>query len=577
MIERLNSADHSSRKPQVRQETNSSRNEINRLTDEKKTGHIWPPPILSSSQRGGIAMALTQENILKFLLDHGGQAKNSDLLNTFKLHLNCSDPAEKKQKRELFKEFVNNVAVVKEIEDVKYVFIKKKYGHLISGNPASSAQHSEQKKTSENTATLFVPGYDTKDRERVLHEKGKSSKLHTEQEPATSYTSDCVSINSRNTSSGFAVQKQSRVADLNPLNAQTVKVDRLPKYTQEEASKAEHCSPSDEVKIGKTGSKSALVAVKSGFETQNSQFHVNKDELKPIFPKEEMQKATQKPCALPLRLPPVEIKVEFVDSLPKDSDLSKGTIKQDIERSPRTKRRQFESIAASSSPQFRRAFKTTKPGEELKYPETVPLEAAEHEWLVRSAAGHWRQVYGLLLQDTLLTKKRDFMSGFTALHWAAKSGNNEMVCKLIEIAKRGGTQLDVNTKSYGGYTPLHIAAIHNHKSVMTLLVQDYAANVHVRDNSGKKAYHYLPVEAPPDLKQLLGEPLVMHHDIFKEKLEDDSFPELHKGFNTLSRLFQPHGGHRRKHKSLTGLYSLTEDLEEENAIKLTRPLSEMFL
>uniref|UniRef100_A0A8C9W249 Sosondowah ankyrin repeat domain family member Aa n=1 Tax=Scleropages formosus TaxID=113540 RepID=A0A8C9W249_SCLFO len=382
-------------------------------------------------------MAFTQEHVLNFLLDRGGRAKNSELLNSFKERINCDDPAKRKQNRELFKTFVNNVAVVKDIEGAKYVVIKKKYEHLISGKVDSR------------------------------HEKGKTLKPDIDHHlPAPSVKSDSSNISSRNTATGFPLQTD-RAGDLTPKNAQTHKEDRLPKYTREEPSVAQDCSPSGEERTGKT-----------------------------------------------------------------------------------------------------------RP--ELKFPDTIPLEPAEHEWLVRSAAGHWSQVHGLVLQDSLLAKKKDFMSGFTALHWAAKSGNNDMVCKIIEIAKRGGIKVDVNTKSYGGYTPLHIAAIHNQKSVMMLLVQDFAANVHVRDNSGKKPYHYLPVEASPDLRQLLGGPVIPHQGTFKEKLEEDLLPELPKGFNTLSRLFQPHGGHRRKHKSLTGLYSLTEDMEEESAVRRIRPVSDVF-
>ncbi|XP_018611943.1 ankyrin repeat domain-containing protein SOWAHA [Scleropages formosus] len=518
-------------------------------------------------------MAFTQEHVLNFLLDRGGRAKNSELLNSFKERINCDDPAKRKQNRELFKTFVNNVAVVKDIEGAKYVVIKKKYEHLISGKVDSRAQQREQKKNAEAPESLCSPGYDLEGRG---HEKGKTLKPDIDHHlPAPSVKSDSSNISSRNTATGFPLQTD-RAGDLTPKNAQTHKEDRLPKYTREEPSVAQDCSPSGEERTGKTRPAFPLAAVKSQLEMQSGQLHIKQEKLQPMMPKAEIQKTTQKPCALPLRFPLPEIKIEVVDSLPKNNDLSKDTTNHDIERSPRTKRRQLEGIAGSSSPQLRRAFKTTKPGEELKFPDTIPLEPAEHEWLVRSAAGHWSQVHGLVLQDSLLAKKKDFMSGFTALHWAAKSGNNDMVCKIIEIAKRGGIKVDVNTKSYGGYTPLHIAAIHNQKSVMMLLVQDFAANVHVRDNSGKKPYHYLPVEASPDLRQLLGGPVIPHQGTFKEKLEEDLLPELPKGFNTLSRLFQPHGGHRRKHKSLTGLYSLTEDMEEESAVRRIRPVSDVF-
>ncbi|XP_061128368.1 uncharacterized protein LOC133150086 [Syngnathus typhle] len=77
---------------------------------------------------------------------------------------------------------------------------------------------------------------------------------------------------------------------------------------------------------------------------------------------------------------------------------------------------------------------------------------------------------------------------FTALHWAAKHGNEDMATL---IANAGA---DVNTKS--GYTPLHIAALHGHRNILDLLVGTYGAKENLRDYSGRLALHYLnPKEA----------------------------------------------------------------------------------
>uniref|UniRef100_A0A3P9KMJ8 Uncharacterized protein n=1 Tax=Oryzias latipes TaxID=8090 RepID=A0A3P9KMJ8_ORYLA len=62
----------------------------------------------------------------------------------------------------------------------------------------------------------------------------------------------------------------------------------------------------------------------------------------------------------------------------------------------------------------------------------------------------------------------------------------------------------VNSKSHGGYTPLHIAAIHGHTEVMELLVQRYGASISDRDNDGRKAIHYLEKGASMEVRALLG-------------------------------------------------------------------------
>nr|XP_032646892.1 uncharacterized protein LOC116831187 isoform X1 [Chelonoidis abingdonii] len=63
-------------------------------------------------------------------------------------------------------------------------------------------------------------------------------------------------------------------------------------------------------------------------------------------------------------------------------------------------------------------------------------------------------------------------------------------CQLA-IAPHARTQ-------HGGYTPLHIAALHGHRQVMDLLIQSYGAKQNVRDYSGHLARHYLGAEKPRD-------------------------------------------------------------------------------
>lgn len=59
-------------------------------------------------------------------------------------------------------------------------------------------------------------------------------------------------------------------------------------------------------------------------------------------------------------------------------------------------------------------------------------------------------------------------AGGTALHWAAASGNKDMVAVLMERAT------DVNSPSYSGQTPLHVAAACGHDDIVRLLLNDNA-------------------------------------------------------------------------------------------------------
>ncbi|XP_016336675.1 ankyrin repeat domain-containing protein SOWAHA [Sinocyclocheilus anshuiensis] len=220
----------------------------------------------------------------------------------------------------------------------------------------------------------------------------------------------------------------------------------------------------------------------------------------------------------------------------------------------RAKRKELD---AQGSPQLRRCSKLSRSAaDEAEDSDGVPLGPMEHEWLVNAATGSWSQIYGLLLQDPQLAEKPNFMCGFTILHWAAKSGNGEMVCKVIDVSRQRAAGVDVNAKSYDGYTALHIAAIHSHERVLSLLVCEYGANTNIRDNSGKKPYRYLSADVSTEIRKMLGDP----HSLQKDAQNPSDLP---KGFNTLSKLFQPHtAGHKKKYRRRPSFHFIRDDHED---------------
>jgi len=130
-------------------------------------------------------------------------------------------------------------------------------------------------------------------------------------------------------------------------------------------------------------------------------------------------------------------------------------------------------------------------------------------WMVRSAQGDYIAMTKLLREDPRLAKARDFISGFTALHWAAKHGNSDMV-KLLA----GNCGADVNARSHGGYTPLHLACQFGHQDVFDLLVKAYGADPRIRDNAGKTPRQYMVASS-----QLQGgdmQVMAMSSDTFRQ-------------------------------------------------------------
>uniref|UniRef100_A0A8C7NXE7 Sosondowah ankyrin repeat domain family member C n=1 Tax=Oncorhynchus mykiss TaxID=8022 RepID=A0A8C7NXE7_ONCMY len=127
---------------------------------------------------------------------------------------------------------------------------------------------------------------------------------------------------------------------------------------------------------------------------------------------------------------------------------------------------------------------------------SVALDPLEHEWMLCASDGQWDSLYPLLILDPSLLTKRDFVTGFSCLHWAAKQGNEELLTQLLEHAKQNNVPVDVNVRSSAGYTPLHLAAMHGHTQVVHVLVDQWSVDPEARDYSGRRAGQYLPPGAP---------------------------------------------------------------------------------
>ncbi|XP_026794549.3 ankyrin repeat domain-containing protein SOWAHA-like [Pangasianodon hypophthalmus] len=478
-------------------------------------------------------MDISQERIVSVLVEEGGKIKNSDLLNKFKGPLNCSDPAEKKQNRDLFKMIINNLAVVKEIEEVKYIVLRKKFQHLVQLRSGDGGEEQEVGGGAELEHEELKPAAEHKQHREVCEHE------HADEAPPD----------------------ENRSQQKTPSDSEAESSDSTPAPSFIEL--ALQRQKSTDVKVKK--SLHFVMPLKSG--TDDAQKHRPACANNP-------ETSSHKPFFLPLRMPPVVItpvaqeetnkmKIPPEDNNPVKVHLAPVNSVPGPPCSPRYKRRSsVDSVGIGSSPQSRRHCKSAKPADEPKYSDTVPLESSEHEWMVVSASGRWSLVYGLLLNDAQLAEKKDFISGFTALHWAAKCGNCDMLCKIIDLSRKTGKGVDVNTKSYAGYTPLHVAAIHGQEYAIGILVNEYGANYNLRDNSGKKPHHYLDKGASHSIRELLGGLKVVPAEPQKNPEDTDA----HKHTHTISRLFQPQTiGYKKKPKSRSSFLSMVEDAKDEKS------------
>lgn len=472
-------------------------------------------------------MAVSQGLILAFLLERGGRARNSELLNAFRDFISSSEPAERRRNRDLFKHFVNNVAVVKQIDDVKYVVVKKKYQDLVQSGGRVETEGSSCSSPSLEAASAA----------------GGST---TQQRTSFSTYSSCCIGHTESLSKKIQLQRRCSEGAERTDGGVIISGTKTP-TSLDDSFTARVLNVSNTGKTGKTGAVFAVVAIKSP-PPPNSRCKLRSDSRR-----DSMYRAPGNDL-----VPQQEIHSQH---FPVEKAVLGKSLSHPVDghqyRSLRSKRR---PSLAPSSPATKRG---TKAGFDAKDQAPVPLEPREHDWLVKSATGRWGQVCSLLLQDVHLAEKRSFVSGFTVLHWAAKKGNSKMVRQILDLSKQGGLEVDVNAKSHDGYTPLHVAAIHNHVSVLNVLVHNYGANCNIRDNSGRKAHQYLPKDVSAEVREMLGDPHIYHQPGQRRRsVDDQQLSDVSKGFHSFSKLFQPNTGPRKKPRHRPSFHFIRDDQDE---------------
>ncbi|XP_053444096.1 ankyrin repeat domain-containing protein SOWAHC [Nycticebus coucang] len=202
-----------------------------------------------------------------------------------------------------------------------------------------------------------------------------------------------------------------------------------------------------------------------------------------------------------------------------------------VATTPRSARQNFRDLVMGSSPQLKRSVcpGVSSPGsssaggrsrgggdsdsasvasssaeEESSGGGSVTLDPLEHSWMLSASNGKWDSLEELLACEPGLLAKRDFITGFTCLHWAAKHGRQELLAMLVNFANKHQLPVNINARTSGGYTALHLAAMHGHVEVVKLLVGAYDADVDIRDYSGKKASQYLNQSIAEEIKNLVG-------------------------------------------------------------------------
>ncbi|XP_078275447.1 ankyrin repeat domain-containing protein SOWAHC-like [Rhinoraja longicauda] len=88
----------------------------------------------------GSGQQLQEEALVDFLAKNGGRVQDKELVERFKTFINAPEPQLKAKYRDIFKDIVNRIAVVKHEDGEKYIVLKKKYRHLVHDKDSSSSK-----------------------------------------------------------------------------------------------------------------------------------------------------------------------------------------------------------------------------------------------------------------------------------------------------------------------------------------------------------------------------------------------------------------------------------------------------
>lgn len=111
-----------------------------------------------------------------------------------------------------------------------------------------------------------------------------------------------------------------------------------------------------------------------------------------------------------------------------------------------------------------------------------PMDVLRKKWTIEACNCSYNGLASLLREDQRLAGFKDTV-GYTALHWAAKAGNLDIINL---IAGTCGVSADLRSNS--GYTPLHLAHMFKRNEAINLLLNVYNANPTIRDYSGRRPH-----------------------------------------------------------------------------------------
>lgn len=504
---------------------------------------------------------VTQEAILDFLQEKGGKVKNTDLIEHFKAVF-PEEPEKKAAARNRFKSCVDNVAFVKADSGVKYVCLRRKFreaakekdntsvgsgtetepvnalsrGQLICRYPAGADEAAccqvGARDAAEEAQPRAAAGGELRQQTPPASGYGNGSQVRVPRvfSPLTTFPdktddgSECHEfvwvVEEVDSNPGEMGNRQSfRRERRESKKEQVRKAPGIPEIAVIEASplpaEGSMFTLSGPAQTGTTGQVYTFTGALNRRDGQVETETLSSEGLKEA---EQINVVTRRPNSrgsqVRSRQPQSD---EGEDEGQVDAHSLSGS---EGNGSPKSSRRHFIEVMMNSSPQVRRSMvlrnsvclSSRSDSDSVSLVSStldedrasVTLDPLEHEWMMCASDGEWASLHRLLTTEPSLILRKDFVTGFTCLHWAAKHGKPELLALIINFGKRHNVPISVDVRSNTGYTPLHIAAMHNHMEVVKLLVGAYNADVEIRDYSGRKACQYLTDKVSVDIRDIIG-------------------------------------------------------------------------
>ncbi|XP_067439381.1 ankyrin repeat domain-containing protein SOWAHC-like [Thunnus thynnus] len=512
-----------------------------------------------------MAAECTQDAVLDFLKENGGRVKNADLIEHFKAVF-PEQPEKKAAVRQRFKSYVDNIAFVKTESGVKYVCLKKKfrgsvkkqedtnvsdnttepgteplhvlnhekviYRYPTGSHPADSGQvgadaAEEEPAPPHEVRQQIPPGssYGNDSQVRVPHDFSPAAIFPDKQEDRSKCHEFVCIVEQVDNSSGEMGNRESfqreKTDSKDPKVEQVGKAPDIPKIAVIEASplpaEGSMFTLPGPVQTGTTGQVDTSQA---GLSARDRQVETESQSPEDQKEADQVQVVTRRRNSRASQRRFLSRQTESGDRENEGQLDAQSLSGSEGDITPKGSRKHFIEVMMNSSPQVRRSmvlrnsvYLSSRSDSDsaslvscnLDDDRTsVALDPLEHEWMMCASDGEWGSLQRLLTTEPSLVLRKDFVTGFTCLHWAAKHGKPELIALIINFAKQHNVPISVDVRSNTGYTPLHIAAMHNHMDVVKLLVGAYNADIEIRDYSGKKACQYLTDSVSLDIRDIIG-------------------------------------------------------------------------